>query len=152
MGFARNAYGPDRTLSTSFDREGLDIGPRPDFWGDMNQIVRRLRPLGAGNAGGGAAAQSQALRSSEPMAERPSGPQRLNPVDYSSWTPANFGHPSMSPQGVLGTYVNPMDVPLSMQGKVPTGFYADSAHSNYTYSPTVNPMYYGNEGASRRGK
>lgn len=32
------------TLSTTLPREGLDIGPRPDFWGDLDRLQSRLRP------------------------------------------------------------------------------------------------------------
>lgn len=39
-----NAYDKTGNLSSILSREGIDIGPQPDFFGDLNQIVSRLRP------------------------------------------------------------------------------------------------------------
>lgn len=31
-------------VRTTLPREGIDIGPLPDFWGDLNRMQTRLRP------------------------------------------------------------------------------------------------------------
>lgn len=56
-----------------------------------------------------------------------------------AFTPRQFARPSMSPQGVMGYTINPLDVPMHLQGVVPTGFFTDNTASNFTYSPTVRP-------------
>ena len=135
------SYDGGGTVRTSMSREPMDLGPAPDFFGDLEK-VKKLFSIKAP-----AQEQAQALRmpaySSGPMMESGGSAQpRVDPPDYSNWSPRSFGHPSMSPQGVLGHYVNPLDVPLGLQGSVPTGFFTDNASSNYTYSPTVNPARY----------
>src|SRR6267378_8257453 len=72
-----NAYDKTGNLSSILSREGIDIGPQPDFWGDLNSIVSRLRP----RATQPAAQQAQALRApaaySGPTGERPAGPTAM---------------------------------------------------------------------------
>lgn len=50
----KNTIGNGGGLKTVLPREGLDIGPAPDFWGDLNKIQRRFKPR--------ANDQAQALR------------------------------------------------------------------------------------------
>lgn len=147
------SYGPGGGASTSMGLSGLNVPPPPDFWGNMRDIVRRLKPQGA------AQDQAAALRQQpEPvMPMRGAGPElgvagpppQEQRSPYENWTPRSFGHPSMSPQGRLGTYVNPLDVPLQLQGSVPTGFYEDSANGNHSYSPTSDPRRYGQPAGGR---
>lgn len=40
----KNSFDSSGGLSTTLPREGLDIGPRPDFWGDLDRLQSRLRP------------------------------------------------------------------------------------------------------------
>lgn len=62
---ATNSYDSHGTLRTSLPREGVDIGPQPDFWGDMGKIVRTLRPVASPQA------QVQALRTPDVQAQAP---------------------------------------------------------------------------------
>lgn len=38
------AFGPGGVANTTLDREGVDIGARPDFWGDLDKMSRVFRP------------------------------------------------------------------------------------------------------------
>lgn len=44
MAAISNTYGSDGALRTRLPRQGVDIGPTPDFWGDLGNIVRTLKP------------------------------------------------------------------------------------------------------------
>lgn len=145
---ARTSYGPGGVESVFDLGPGVDIGAKPDFWADMDQVMRRLKPTKVGGEAG-AVSQGRALRSAPAAREfvsqgerSPREPQRYDPFSGMVITGRSFARPSMSPQGVLGHYVNPLDVPVQYQGAIPTGFFTDSALSNYTYSPTVNPARY----------
>mgnify|MGYP007070556747 FL=1 len=58
---ATNSYGKGG-LSTTIQSRGMDIGPIPDFWGDLNQIRDRLGPVQRSIGGG----QAEALRQPAP--------------------------------------------------------------------------------------
>lgn len=88
--------------------------------------------------------QEQQMRQARMMAqpqmpqaqERPSmpaagyrGPQPYGP------TSRQFGRWSMTPQGIAGTYVDPMDVPAGLREQIMTGFApSGAAQQQYTYS------------------
>src|SRR5258708_202617 len=103
---ATNSYDSSGTLRTTLPRQGFDIGPRPGFWGEMGKVVRTLRPIASPQA------QVSALRQQSPDVQAqaqpqydrdaaPSAPARYEGPDYSNYTGRSFGHPSMSPQGVI---------------------------------------------------
>ena len=81
-----NAYDKTGNLSSILSREGIDIGPQPDFWADLNQIVSRLRPRATAMP---AMQQAQALRA---PVSAPSTPERpgLSPVATARYGPAQF--------------------------------------------------------------
>jgi hypothetical protein len=136
-----SSFGSDGTLRSTLTREGLDIGPKPDFFADLEKL-RKLLP-GPAPTAPTPGAQAQVLRAPAP---RQVGTERASNAyrgpDYTNATPRSFARPSMSPQGVMGYYLNPLDVPMALQGQMPTGFFTDDTTSNYTYSPTVNPARY----------
>jgi len=66
-----NAYDKTGNLSSILSREGIDIGPQPDFWGDLNSIVSRLRPRATQPAP--AMQQARALRTPTPAYSGPTG-------------------------------------------------------------------------------
>lgn len=47
----QNTYSPDGTLNTSMDRTGVDIGQMPNFWGDLADMYRNMRPVPSGIGG-----------------------------------------------------------------------------------------------------
>ncbi len=55
----KTSYGQGGTVKSVLPREGIDIGPIPDFWGDLNDVVSKLRPLPSQQA---PRMQAQALR------------------------------------------------------------------------------------------
>lgn len=61
MPAVRSSYGSGGNLSTSMEREGVDIGPIPDFWSELNAIRTRLGPVQA-TPRQTAASQAAALR------------------------------------------------------------------------------------------
>lgn len=70
-----SSYRPDGTIDTSMERTGVDIGPVPDFWGDVGDVYNRLRPIPGGGGGGLGTARQQAKalgrgRSAGPMTQR----------------------------------------------------------------------------------
>lgn len=67
-----NTYDPNGTLNSTMDLRGVDIGKMPNFYGDLNEMVRRLRPLPV------AGQQAQALRSAPPP--QPMPPMRREPM------------------------------------------------------------------------
>lgn len=44
MPFANTSFGPGGVANTELGREGVDIGARPDFWGDLEKMTRVMRP------------------------------------------------------------------------------------------------------------
>lgn len=66
---ATNSYDSNGTLRTTLPREGVDIGPIPDFWGDMSNIVRTLKPQASPQV------QAQALRQQQPDVQTQIMPQ-----------------------------------------------------------------------------
>jgi len=98
-------------LSTSLPREGLDIGPRPDFWGDLNKMQSRLRPRqqrmsSEGLQGGGGAAP--AAQAPADFYDEPTygtmigmGPNSSG-VAYQPWEPGMAFSP-MAPPAQTGT-------------------------------------------------
>lgn len=138
--FVRSTYGDDGRLSTTMSREGVDIGPVPDFWADLDKFRRVSQPPPTRNPLREVPEAPMRAPGREGPAQRSAAP--ANP--YAGWTPRNFSQISMSPQGVRGRYINPLDVPIELQGQIPTGFFTDSALSNYSYSPTVAPDRYAN--------
>lgn len=138
MPSTRTSYGQDGAVNTVMTREPLDIGPLPDFWGDFKKM-RQTAPAAAPARG---ARGGTALANPERPLRPPPGP--IQAPSYAGMTPRMFSQISMSPQGTMGHYVNPLDVPIALQGKIPTGFFTDSALSNYSYSPTVSPDHYAN--------
>lgn len=137
--FVKTGYGEGGGVSTGMGLRGVDIGNVPDFWGDLDALSRRIKPT-MREPQATAPVQAQAMRAPAPEGDAaPSMLNRATRPDLSQRTARSFGTPSMSPQGVMGTLVNPLDIPAELVGQVPTGFFSDSAASNYTYSPTVNP-------------
>ena len=68
---AMNSYDKQGTLSTSIQPRGMDIGPIPDFWGDINSIIHRLQPVQRQAPGGSVGpSQASALRAA-PEAREP---------------------------------------------------------------------------------
>lgn len=55
-----NTYDKSNTLSTTIKPSGMDIGPIPDFWGDLGAVANRLRPVQQQMGGG--QAQAAALQ------------------------------------------------------------------------------------------
>jgi len=53
-------------------------------------------------------------------------------------TPRDYGRPGMSPQGQLGFYVDPADIPANLQGVIRGGFYSDNPAGNFTYNVMPN--------------
>lgn len=156
--YGNTSYGSNSRTTTT------DVGPVPQGvnLGGIYDLFRRMvaarsaaaqpsrpTPLLAASAvrsrpgGSGGTMTPATERPYDPLAamRREAEAQQLN-NPYGP-TPSQFGHPSMSPQGVTGTYINPADVPVGLQGRIPTGFYADTPLSNYTYSPLVDPRRYG---------
>ncbi len=146
MASTNTSYGPGGGVTTQATRSQLTLPDIPDFWNDLGKIKGQLK----------ASDQASALRrpasymTEGPAPVRNAGQLAYNP--YEGKTGRSYGTPSMSPQGVMGTYVNPLDVPLELRGSVPTGFYADNAASNYTYSPTVDPGRYGQSSSGGGGR
>lgn len=109
-----NSYGPDGTLNTTMDREGMDIGPAPDYWADLENIRKRLKPMAP------AKQQAQALG---PEAPGPlNGPATSQP-EY-DFDPTFAVH--KFPGGTGGGYMTPY-TPGGMalgggQAPVATGF------------------------------
>lgn len=103
-------YGPGGVQNVSLGREGLDIGSTPNFWGDLYNTVRFLRPLGRGyggyGGGGGASGQAEALRAAQPYSSegRPEGsrPARGSEEPSYDYEP-NFGTLTY-PMGSAGFY------------------------------------------------
>lgn len=138
MTYVKTGYGAGGDVNTAMGLRGVDIPPVPDFWGDWESMRSRLKPK----------PQVQATALREPRMPRPVAPPTERVAVPSSNYPEgqrtarSFGTPSMSPQGVMGTMVNPIDIPPELIGTLPTGFFTDTASSNYTYSPTVGPQRY----------
>lgn len=40
-----NVYDPSGAITTTSTREGMDIGPRPDFMADLDKLRKKLQPL-----------------------------------------------------------------------------------------------------------
>lgn len=75
MARTTSSYRPDGTIDTTMERSGVDIGPVPDFWGDVEDVYNRLRPVPAGGGGMGTARQQAGAlagrgRSAGPMTQR----------------------------------------------------------------------------------
>lgn len=104
------------TATTALQREGVQIGPAPDFWNDINTLTRRLRPVSS------AQQQAQALRSYEPApaptpafsspAPAPAKPQYDDEPIFGTLTypygSAGFYQPYQPGQSNLGTGQQPV--------------------------------------------
>lgn len=84
MPSARSSYGQGNALSMNLGREGVDLGPRPDFWGDLARMRAMFTPRpvasAAAPASGGGGGESAAPYMSYDIAPR-SQPQGTG----SSW-------------------------------------------------------------------
>jgi hypothetical protein len=109
----RTSYGGAGNQLVDIGREGLDLGARPDFWGDLQKITQRLRPVPRAVP---ASTQAAAIRQPEapeaherplPAPERPEyeatyavpvgqGPQSAG-VAYQSWVPGMTFSPTNTP-------------------------------------------------------
>ena len=135
---ATNSYGPGGGLSTTIQSRGMDIGPIPDFWGDLQQIKDRLRPVSRGIGGG----QAQALRQPaySTSGAREFGSEMANPandelalaqkraatiaaLNPNGPTPGDFGAMRMNQTGNWGTFVDPANIPANLQDKIMGGMY-----------------------------
>lgn len=82
--------------------------------------------------------QSQMIR--QPTMPQMPQPEGRTPIQYRGAQPygptsREFSRWGMSPQGVAGSYVDPMDVPVGLRDQIMTGFVpTGSAQQQYTYS------------------
>lgn len=65
MPMVKSQYGPKGTLTTSMQREAVDLGPTPDFWGDLDRMRRKIKPR-----------EREAPRYSAPILPRDTGSSR----------------------------------------------------------------------------
>lgn len=156
MPTVKSTYGAGNALRSEISREGLAVPAGRDFWADLNAMMARL-PKPAQTAGG-SSLRSSSFGSAGPArhpysgilsAPMPAAPAVYQGPNYANWRPSDFGRPQMTQHGVWGTYINPANVPVPLQGYVPTGFFADDVMSNYTYSPLVDPRRYGQPAGGR---
>lgn len=85
MANAISSYGSGGALTSTISRRGFDIGPQPDFYRDLNEMTRRLGPLGDD---GSAGEQAGALRGRSPLGAGSSGGGNLSMMNVSERRPA----------------------------------------------------------------
>jgi hypothetical protein len=90
-----SSYGPGNTLNTTMDREGMDIGPTPDIWGDLEKIRTKLKPATTATA----RQQAPALSSTPMLGNAPT------PQSEYDWEPTFAVH--KFPGGTGGGYMSP---------------------------------------------
>lgn len=110
----QNAYDRGGNLSSILSREGVDIGPQPDFWADLNSMVKRLRPMQ--RQAPPAQMQAQALRAPAMPQREESQPVRVG--QPRTGVPYYVKMVGTGPQGIPG-YVN---VPAGTPGAVAGGY------------------------------
>ncbi len=113
-------FGGGGNVNSVLDREGLDIGAAPDFWGDLNkmsQIMRPARSTMTSPAQGRALSRTPAYRSGTgPMSRRTPGP------DFSGGTGSDGGSHS---------FVRNMWGANQVGGYVPSGFGGGAVYGGY---------------------
>jgi hypothetical protein len=72
-----NSFGGDGSLSTTLPMRGVDIGPAPDFWGDLQKMMALKKPAAPRPVGAGrSVSRSTPSRSSGPSESGARTPQR----------------------------------------------------------------------------
>lgn len=104
-----NSFDPAGTLTSVLPREGIDIGPAPDFWRDFGDVLSRFRrpSAPAPRAPVAAPRQAAALRTAPPREGPAPSTGHSGPPRRPIFTKMTQGRPGMETGRILAEQWEP---------------------------------------------